>query len=426
MSSSQTPVIEPAENSPSTGPAGLLLNRFGLLIILAVLVLAAWAGQTVIVVLVGLVFAAAGLSKLWSRLSLKGVHCQRTLSQQRVFPDEAIEMKLRVTNRKLLPLPWLEVHDEVPLSFGKDIHLSPGSKPGFGMLSKSTSLLWYSAINWKYRLCCDKRGYYPLGPLTVTSGDIFGLYPLMQTEEAIDHIIVYPRIYTVGQIAVPSLYPLGETRSDRRIFEDPSRTIGIRDYSPGDSLRRIHWKASARQQSLQVKIFEPTTTVHVGIFLAIDSFRHAGAFNDAELEVGISAAASLASYLIDKHSLAGLWANSKLADSGQPARIFPGSGVNQLVTILEALAKVTPLSSHDFLEFLQAERKSLPLGTTLIFILSEVPDMLKAVLNDMRENGYKLLIFQVGEAANAPVTTDIPWYNIQHPGELAEIRPREG
>lgn len=417
--------VKDAEKKNSTEPAGLLLGKFGLIIIAIILILAAWAGQTVIVILLGLALAAAGLSKLWSRLSLKGVRCERNLSEHRVFPGEYLELKLRVSNRKLLPLPWIQVDDQVPAGFNTETHPVPGSRPGFNLISQSTSILWYSAINWKYHLLCNKRGYYPLGPLTVTSGDIFGFYPRTATEPVTENIIVYPKIYPIGHLAVPSLYPLGEAKSERRIFEDPSRTIGVRDYSPGDSLRRIHWKASARHQQLQVKVFEPTTTLKVGLFLAVDSFQHNGIWNEEELELGISTAASLANYLVDRSSQVGLWTNTRLADSGQPARIFPGSGIDHLVSLLEAMAKVVPAYSGPFTEFFQGERKGLPMGTTLIFIFSQLPEKLKGILADLKENGYKLLVFQVGALNNEDRLPDINWYNIQEPGELGEILPGE-
>ena len=248
-------VADQGESRFSSQPTGYLLGKFGLLAILAGLVLAAWYGQVIIVILLGLVLATAGLSKLWSRFSLAGVSCQRQLSERRVFPGEHIELRLRLVNRKLLPLPWIQVDDEMPLKFSADVPLSPGSKPGFGFLSKGAALLWYTGVSWKQRLNCDRRGYYPLGPITLTSGDIFGFYPRSITESLVDHVIVYPKVFPIDQLGIPSLYPIGETTAERRIFEDPTRVIGVRDYSPGDSRRRIHWKASARHQNLQVKVF---------------------------------------------------------------------------------------------------------------------------------------------------------------------------
>jgi uncharacterized protein (DUF58 family) len=411
--------IDPAKKV-STRAAGLLLNKIGLISVAVALIFAAWAGQTLIVILLGLVFGAAGLSRLWSHWSLAGVTCERHLTETRVFPDEYLELKLKITNRKLLPLPWIQVNDSVPTGFIEGLASSADAKPGYDVISQSTSILWYSAISWKYRLHCKKRGYYPLGPLSVTSGDIFGFYPRTVSEPIIDHIIVYPKIYSMSHFSIPSLYPLGDVKSEKRIFEDPSRTIGIRDYLPGDSLRRIHWKASARQQQLQVKIFEPTTTLRAALFLAVDSFQNFEN-GDAELELGISVTASLASYLANKNSQVGLWANTKLADSGQPANITPGSGVERLMLILEALAKTAPASSTPFMQYFQKERKNLSLGLTLIFVLSRLPDKMRETLADLRESGYKVLVFQIGKVTDDVIVDDADWYKIRDIGELEQI-----
>jgi uncharacterized protein (DUF58 family) len=406
-------------------PAGYLFSRFGVLTMLAALLLAAWYGQVVIVVLLGLVLSAAGLAKLWSRLSLVSVHCQRQLSEQRAFPGEYVELKLRVVNRKLLPLPWIQVEDEIPIGFAPDVSLPPGNKPGFGLLSQAAALLWYTGVSWRHRLYCNKRGYYTLGPITVTSGDIFGFYPRSITEPLIDHIIVYPRIFPIAQLGIPSLYPLGDTSAERRIFEDPSRVIGVRDYTPHDSLRRIHWKATARHQNLQVKVFEPTTTLKVELFLAVDSFEYDGVRKEKDFELGISTAASIANYVTEQRSPVGLLVNTRLADSGQPVRILPGTGTNQLVSILEALAKVTPHSSIPFEEFLQGERRGLPWGTTLIFILSIPSKSLTGRFADLRESGHKLLVLQVGNQEGGNFDYAGIWHNVRAPGDLMEISSKE-
>jgi len=402
----------------SSQPAGYLLGRSGLLAVLAGLLLAAWYGEVVIVVVLGLFLSAAGLSKLWSRFSLVGVSCQRLVSECRVFPGEHIELKLRLVNRKLLPLPWIQVDDEIPVGFAPDVPLTLSSRPGFGFLSKSAALLWYTGVNWKHRLYCYKRGYYPLGPITVSSGDIFGFYPRSITEPMIDHVIVYPRIFPIAQLGMPSLYPLGEATAERRIFEDPIRVIGVRDYSPYDSRRHIHWKASARHQNLQVKVFEPTTTLKLALFLAVDSFRHDELNSEEDFELGISTAASVANYLMEQRSSVGLFVNSRLADSGQPITILPGSSNSQLLDMLEALAKVTPVSSGPFEEFWQTERTSLPWGTTLAFVLSRPSSSLMQLLVGLKESGHKLLVLQVGDPGGSEIEHSIPWHHVGQPGDL--------
>jgi len=405
------------ERVPS-GAAGYLLSKPVLLGLLAVIVVAAWLGQVIVVLLLGLVLSAAGLSKLWSRLSLSGVSCQRTLSEQRVFPGEDIELKLRVVNRKLLPLPHIQVDDEIPLSFVSDSSLVPSDRQGFGLLSRSTALLWYTRVSWRQTLKCHKRGYYPLGPVTLSSGDIFGFYPRSHTEQLIDHVIVYPKIYPVSRLGIPSLHPLGESISEQRIFGDPSRVIGVRDYTPHDSLRHVHWKATARHQRMQVKVFEPTTTLKVALFLAADSFRHNDVLNDDDFELGISTAASLASYLRKMHIPVGFFTNSCQADSGQTVRILPGSGNSQLMKLLEAMAKMTDKPDGTFEAFLHDESKSLPYGTTSIFIIGEPSLALADYLAVMRKNGQKVLVVQVGDSGGNVSGNRVDWHNVKRPDDF--------
>lgn len=429
MVTSEKKAINKEKEQFFSKPAGYLLDKFSLLVMFGGLLIAVWYGQVVIVIVLALTLSAAGLTSLWSRLSLAGVNYKRLLSERRVFPGEQIEFKLRLENRKLLPLPWIQVSDEIPSGLTSDVSFPPSSRPGFCLLSKGAALLWYTGISWKQVLHCQRRGYYSLGPFTMTSGDIFGFYSRSVTMPLLDHVIVYPEIFPVAKLAVPSLHPVGETLTQQRIFEDPIRVIGVRDYSPHDSRRRIHWKASARHQNLQVKVFEPTTTLKIAIFLAVDSFKHHynREYVDDDFELGVSAAASIANHLItEKRSATGLFTNSCLADSGQSARILPGSSAGQLVEILEALAKVTHQASCSFEEFVEIERRSLVWGTTLVFIVSKVSQSLGEMLIGLKENGYKLLVLQVGESEKSEVTKSITWHTVKQPGDLIKIGVTDG
>ncbi|MFH1031689.1 MAG: DUF58 domain-containing protein [Chloroflexota bacterium] len=401
-------------------PAGLLLGKIGLLIMLAVLIVAAWFGQIIIVILTGLLLAAAGIARLWSRLSLVGVKCERSITESRLFPGEFTELKLRVVNRKLLPLPWLQVDDEIPVGLTSNVLLRPGKRAGYNSLSNTASLLWYTGINWRYRLQANQRGYYFLGPIQTTSGDIFGFYPRVMTQPAKEYVIVYPRLFPIKQLNLPSLYPVGETKAERRIFEDPTRTIGVRDYTFNDSLRHVHWKASARHQKLQVKVFEPTTTLKVALFLAVDSFQDNGTINRDNFELGISTIASIASYVTEQRSPVGLFVNSRLADSGQPALIPPGSSTTRLVDLLETLAKVTTVTTGSFEKFVEGERESLPWGTTAILVIAKPSESLPELLANLRNAGHKPLVFQVGETDGLEHT--VPWHIIRRPDDLLELK----
>ncbi len=397
-------------NSTSLQPAGLFLSKYVLGVAFILLLLAAWAGQSVIVVLLGLGLAAAGLSWLWSLFSLKGVRCERQISDRRLFPGEYLELRLRLVNRKLLPLAWVRVTDEVPTNFLETGQAPEGTRPGFVQLERASSILWYSAVTWRYRLKCLRRGYYPLGPLTVTSGDIFGLYPRSAVQPQSDYFLVYPQLVDLQPITLHSLFPMGEARTRQRLFEDPSRTVGIRDYRPGDGLRRIHWKASLRHGELQVKVFEPSTTLKTAIFLGVDTFQREGVWRGDDLELAISGVASLAKSLTENKSQVGLFSNGKLADSQRSAFVPVGSGPDQLLQILEHLAKAIPAFDQPLAAYFQDSRQALSLGTTLIFVLERVPPEMAGVLADLRERGFKIAVFQTAPQASDAGVAGIDLY----------------
>jgi uncharacterized protein (DUF58 family) len=195
----------------------------------------------------------------------------------------------------------------------------------------------------------------------------------------------------------------------------------VRDYQHGDSLRHVHWKASARLQSLQVKIFEPTTTFKVALFLSVDSFTAGGSLDEEAFELGISVAASLAHHVVEQGSPAGVFVNSRRVDSGLAVSLPPSGSRDQLTSILEALAKVTASSSGPFDLFLENEQKVLHAGTTLALIFAEPPGTLPLLLNSLKENGFKLLVFFIGEGETLPWGEGIPVHRIRNAGDLGGI-----
>jgi uncharacterized protein (DUF58 family) len=301
----------------------------------------------------------------------------------------------------------LEIQDTTPESL-------EGNGPR--ILGYHTSLFWYSAVSWRHRLLCRKRGYYHLGNLTVTSGDIFGLYPRSGTYASADTIIVYPRIFPIEQFGLPSINPLDETQAKRHIFEDQTRTIGVREYTPHDSPRYIHWKASARHQNLQVKVFEPTTTLKIALFIAVDSFQ---SVDENHFELGVSAAASLANYIIQKRSQVGLFANARSPVFSDSVEMAPAGGNSQMVGILEALARVTSQPSGVFAESFQDIYGTLPWGTTCVFIIDEPPTAFPALLSRLKEGGFKSVILQIGKRRRNDAGLATSWHTLKPPPGFA-------
>src|SRR5262249_16314124 len=185
-----------------------------------------------------------GAARYWNRHCLDAVEYTRTLGEHRIFPGESAPLTLHVANRKLLPLPFLEVEDEIPEGLETRLgrrHVT--SRPKVHALANSASLLWWERVSWPYELSSRRRGFYRIGPAHLRSGDVFGFFRREEAVETWDYLIVYPRVVPLERLGIPSRQLFGERKSPQRIFEDPSRTVGVRDYTREDSLKRIHWKA---------------------------------------------------------------------------------------------------------------------------------------------------------------------------------------
>ncbi len=372
------------------------------------------ARQGVFMAVGSLVIISGGLARLWSRLSLERVGYERTFNETRAFVGETIEVNLRVVNRKLLPVPWVEVNDEFPQGLPLEgVLLSPALDSNFGYLINTTSMLWYERVGWRYRLQCRARGYYQVGPAHLRSGDVFGLFVRERQDSHVDHLVVYPRVVSLDRLGLPDRRPFGETKGGERIFEDPSRFLGLRDYRPSDPLKRIDWKATARRQALQVRVFDPTVATHVMVLLNISTFEAPlQGYDPTLLERAVTVAASVAKYAFDERCAVGLLANAGLPGSDQPLRILPGRDPAQLTHILEALAMVMPAAELPIEKLLDREGHRLPFGCTFPMVTAIINPPLLAALTKLREAGHAVTLLSVAENDVEPQVEGITIYKV--------------
>ena len=180
----------------------------------------------------------------------------------------------------------------------------------------------------------------------------------------------------------PGLLPGGEALR-RRTMQITSNAAGVREYQPGDPLNRIHWVSTARRNRLMVKEFELDPLAEVWIFVdtaqAVQSSRPAPVqefdpqdvwrkkyqfkLQPSTLEYGVTVAASLARYYIQRGRAVGL------VYSGQSLRVLPSDrGGRQLGKILEALALAQGDGNIPLQGVVEAQARHLPRGSTVVMI----------------------------------------------------------
>ena len=331
-----------------------------------------------------LVYVIGGIwviSHWWVRRSFSRLDLRRQMLQH-AFVGEHLTVDLRLVNQSWLPLPWLQIEDRVPLD-----------------LKESETYRWVMAVGSRatvkhsYILACKRRGYYPVGPLTFNTGDLFGFADATWQEKNPTYVTVYPRVLALEELGLPSRSPFGVIASRQRIFEDPNRLAGVRAYVTGDSQRRIHWKASAHENTLLVKKFQPAIALNVAILLDLN--RSAYPINSAigSAEWAIVIAASLASYIIGRRQPVGLISNGLDSVSGEITLPIPTrQGQGHLITMLSALARI---QLHEFETdlgtWLPRQIADLEWGTTLIVVTPRLEENALWALHNAYRRGSNVI-----------------------------------
>ncbi len=388
----------------------------------------AWILLAILLTVVGLLFrfdaflvigamliTIVAVSWVWNRLALFGLTYQRNFSVKRAFVGEEIDLELAVSNRKFLPLTWLVIKDVFPVELPiQGIEIVKRADTNQGELTTVWSVKWYETVKRPYQFKASARGFHRFGPTKVETGDLFGLFRSTHRREDDQFFIVYPKVVPLTALGLPAKEPFGDLRAARFMFEDPIRTVGIRDYRPEDDFRRLHWKASARRQTLQTRVLEPANSHNLIVCLNVATLEQhwRGVIVDA-LEQVVSIAASVCYHSIEQRWQTGLLANGALPRSDQPIKVPPGRSPGQITALLEMLAAVTPFATATIEQLLTVESPRLPWGSTLVVISALISESLAATLLDLKQMGRRVVLISLDPTPPPDALKDILVYQVK-------------
>lgn len=383
------------------------------------------AESSVLIALGALLFSTGGFARLWARLALAGVTYERAFSMRRAFVGETVDVQTRLANAKVLPVPWIELREQVPRDLPiEGVRVRPSGIPRVSLIQRSTSLAGNEALEWQFTLAPIERGDYRIGPTRLKSGDLFGFFEREQTSEHQDALLVYPQTFTLPDLGLDSERPFGDRRGGNRIFEDPSRVVGVRDYLPGDPLKRVDWNATARSGRLQSRLYEPSRTLSTVVALNITTMEHSWeGYIPLLLERNISVAASIARHVAEGGEAVGLIANGAFPDSDRPIRLGASSHPDQLVHILEALATIAPYTTSTLGSELESRTHPLPVGANVVVVASLMPQDLVATLHRLRGEGHTVHVVKTADIEwTAPLGRSIPVHDVSSFAQALEER----
>lgn len=415
------------------------MNRRWYYLGLATIIASILFHQPLLFVIGLLVLIVLGTTDIWSTYCLRQLRYQRQFSEERVLFGEQVTLSLSVENAKLLPLPWLEIEDTIPRVLtmsGQRLRVSIIGDTA--ILDNLFSTRWYERVIRRYTVQCNARGVHKFGPTVVRSGDVFGFLSNEETLSNWQYLLVYPLVVPLADFNLPARHPFGDRRAPRRLLEDPLRVIGVRDYAYGDSLRRVHWKATARAMQLQSKVYEATTTYTMVIFLNVVTQLDSRHGLQPEIqELAICAAASVADWALTEGYAVGLYANTLMfmpeekVHSGQQGageeeldatlaselkrrriHLPPATSEEQRKRIMEMLARIQPYFGSTLEDVIQTERSRLPAGATVVIITSAVTEHLLDTLARIKQSGHAVTILFVGDTPSPARLAGLTVYHL--------------
>lgn len=336
-----------------------------------------------------LFFAIYLLSRVWTRRTTVQMKANRRFTDH-AFCGDQVPVEVIVQNNGRLPVPWLEIHESIPVDLA-----SPAS------YREALSLGGREQHRFHYTLNCRKRGYYALGPLTMHTGDLLGVVKTAQMELASQYIVVYPRVLPLQKLGLPTHSPLVALPARTPLFEDPARVIGVRDYQHGDSPRRIHWTATANAGRLLVKRYQPAIARETLICLDLDQGDYGQRQRYMATEMAIVTAASIANHVILKERLpTGLVTLAFDPLTGEETRFYlpPRKERAHLMSLLEVLARVQVETSRQFVDSLRRESANLSWGATITVITGRESEDLYDTLVYLRRAGFAVSLILVQPA----------------------------
>jgi uncharacterized protein (DUF58 family) len=344
-----------------------------------------WLGSGLVAAAGVVALVGGGLVFEWQRDCLRGVSYTRRLERHRATFGEVVGLRVEIANDKLLPLTWLHVADDLsgPLTIDGATVTTYRSSENLPRLTHLLPMLPYQHVERDMTVHCDRRGLHHIGPARLRSGDPVGYRDRSLRLSGAEDLLVYPKLFALEPFGVVSRVPLGAAKAARTLMDDPSRIVGSREYQVGDPLRQIDWRATARHGSPLVRVFQPTASPRVAVFLDTrvpQLFRPRT--DPPELEFTIAVAASVLADLSARKMGIGLYSTGTL--EGLAIAEPPGTSPDTLPRVLELLARASPFGSVSLADALTVEGGRLPHGTSVLVVAADFPEDTLVAVGELR------------------------------------------
>ena len=301
----------------------------------------------------------------------KQVYVHTDKKSLRLFVNEMEEISIDIHNNAQVPI----THGKLDFILDKNIELMESkflhkslSEPRYSVDFQQEKKTVYTV---RFPFKAKARGVYFIDDLNMMIHDFFGssfvYFPSIG--QGSTEIIVYPEQLEVKYLSLLSMNRIGEEEVTHSYFSDETSVVGVKPYEK-ESFRHIHWKATAKMQSMYSKQYQYITNKRYTVMLYITDRN--GITLHEKGEKLISHTAFLCTYLTEKNLSYELYVNylNKEGVFKQPLN----TGINHLQRTLETLARVQ--DGYQFIrenQFISIANENADRTSEIIYISGEQP-----------------------------------------------------
>lgn len=326
-----------------------------------------------------------------ARRGLAGLQVAREVYPS-AFEDDAVPVSLVLDNRSRRTSWLVEIRDSFgPAVADRQALLEPGPLRA----ARRRRLV--------YRTACSRRwGIYAVGPLTLSASDPFGLFHAERGVPDVTPFAVFPRVWTVAGIeklgARPSLssQEVTSTRPGQSLAY-----LGVRDFRPGDDLRRIHWPATARRGAPVVKEHEVDLVPYFTLLVDLDRSHRAGTGLKSTMEYLLRTSACLVWTAASRGDLVQV-----LGEGARTLEVPPGSGALHATQALYELIRVQQEGRLPLLDLVERHRMHLPAGSTAALLSGTMfldLERLEEILGALQSRGVRPVVVLINKDSFLPI-----------------------
>ncbi len=340
-------------------------------------------------------------SFIWTFWMGRSLQLQRSSRIQRANVGDIFEESYDIVNHSRLMAPWIEVVNDSKLPFASGSRILT--------LVAGKQKRHYIARTWLTR-----RGAFLLGPTHLSAGDPFGIFRYSKDISASQTLVVMPMLFEVNSFLFPpGLLPGGQVIR-RKSSDITPHASGVREYTHGDAMKRIHWPTSIRRNQLIVKEFEQDPQAEVWLFLDAQEKMHIENIMEqidvpvesmlfgrkpkftlpsSTFEYAISIVASLVHYFLSQRRAVGF------VSAGQAYTIHSAErSERQESKILETLSFIEPNGELSLAALVSIQASQLPQGSSVILVTPNTKQDLLIAVDDLQKRYLRPIVILLDTA----------------------------